>query len=495
MTPGSTEPDPARVHRRGRYLPATLDAVVPGVGHLYAGRRRQAVLFLTPILLALAVIVVIVATVSRPRLLATMLDDGVLAGLLVVQALLLAWRVAAVGTSLTAAGLTRPARRDVLPIVVLLVVVIVPQAFAGYATQVARQTADAIFVEPAPVAAVPSFTPEPDPSYLSTPVPFPSMATSPEPSPRVPRITGLIIGVDAGAGRTTYLTDTMIVASLDPVTGNVSMLSVPRDMVDVPLPDGRRFSGKINGLVSYARHHPKQFPGSDGTGFDVLMGALGTLLEVDISYYATVSLGGFVSIIDRLGGVDVNVTRSFCDPDYREYGYERGFSIKAGYHHLNGNQALAYARVRKASGESDFTRAARQQEVLAGVRDAIERGGFLNDPIGLLKDLGRIVQTNVPRSILPDLADAASGIDRTDIYRAVITHPLVRPGSDDRGSIQIPDLVAIRALSSKLFSASGEAPPPADYQAPKGASKPATSSGVGGCAPAPTPKPTPKPTP
>lgn len=487
------EPPPS-TRRRGRYLPATLDAIVPGVGHLVAGRRRHALLFLSPVLLAMLVLLATLATTSAPRLLATLLDDGVLVGLLVVQALLLVWRLAAVGTSLTAPGLARPRRRDALPIVLLLVLVIAPQAFAGYATQVARQTADEIFVDPTPVAVIPSFTPEPDPSFLSTPVPSPSISASLAPSPQVPRITGLIIGVDAGVGRTTYLTDTMIVVSLDPVTGTVSMLSVPRDMVDVPLPDGRSYSGKINGLVSYARHHPKQFPGSDGTGFDVLIGALGTLLEVDISYYATVSLGGFVAVIDRLGGIDVNVTRSFCDPDYREYGYERGFSIKAGHHHLNGNQALAYARVRRASGESDFTRAARQQEVLAGVRDSIERGGFLNDPIGLLRDLGRIVQTNVPRSSLPDLADAASGVTRTDIYRAVITHPLVRSGFDARGSIQVPDLTAIRKLSAKLFRTDGE-PPPADFQAPKGASKPATSSGVGSCAPAATPRPTPKPTP
>ena len=96
--------------------------------------------------------------------------------------------------------------------------------------------------------------------------------------------------------------------------------------------------------------------------------------------------------MNKLGGVDVNVERSFCDPRYSEYGYERGFAIKAGRHHLNGNQALAYARVRKAAGESDFTRAARQQEVLSGMRDQIERGGFINDPIGLLKAIGKTVR-------------------------------------------------------------------------------------------------------
>ena len=81
----------------------------------------------------------------------------------------------------------------------------------------------------------------------------------------------------------------------------------------------------------------------------------------------------------------MNVARAFCDPRYREYGFTNGFAITAGKHHLNGNQALAYARVRKAAGESDFTRAARQQEVLSGIRDRVVKGGFVNDPIGLLR--------------------------------------------------------------------------------------------------------------
>ena len=217
------------------------------------------------------------------------------------------------------------------------------------------------------------------------------------------------------------------------------MVSVPRDMVDVPLPDGRKYKGKINGLVSYARHHPRQFPGSDGTGFDVLRGALGKLLGLDIRYHAAVNLQGFVNVIDKLGGVNVYVARSFCDPTYDEYGFTRGFAITKGRHHLNGNQALAYARVRKAAGESDFTRAARQQEVLSGIRDAIVHGGFINDPIGLMRAIGETVTTNVPRKVLPDLADAMAKIGREDTYRAVITSPLVSSGFDARGSIQLPN--------------------------------------------------------
>jgi LCP family protein required for cell wall assembly len=473
--------------------------VVPGLGHLVAGRPQRALLFLAPILLAVLAAVVIVLTTSTPKLGAELLQSDVIWGLLVFQGLLLIWRLLAVGSSLFDGGAPRPSRRDALPVAILLIAVIVPQAFAGYITNVARVSVDEVFSDPSPVAAIPSGSAEPDPSNLEPASASPSgsglPSDSPSPTPGVARINALVIGLDSGRQTIhTYSTDTMIIVSLDPVTGAVSEVSVPRDMVDVQLMDGRTFRGKINGLVAYARNHPKQFPGTDGTGFDVLRGALGTLVGLDIPYYAVVNLNQFVDVVDTLGGVTVNVAHSFCDPTYSEYGYQNGFSITAGKHHLNGLQALAYARVRHANGESDFTRAARQQEVLAGIRDAVERGGFMNDPVGLLKALGSTIQTNLPRKMLPDLADLAAKVDRSDTYRAVITHPLVKSGFDDRGSIQLPVMSKINALVKAIFPPTGTLPD-AKYLAPKAASGSANGSGVSGCAPAATPKPTKKPTP
>jgi LCP family protein required for cell wall assembly len=475
---------------RSRYLPAVLDAVVPGLGHLVAGRRRRALVLLAPLVAAIGIAVGIVAGTSAPRLAASLLSEEVIWGLLATQGLVLAWRLAAVGSSLFNPALPRPGRRDLLPIVLLLVVVVAPQAFVAYATEVAREAADQIFVKPPDTVVLPSAQPEPDPSFLTTPPPSPSTTLGPGGG----RITGLILGVDSGVGRSTYLTDTMIIVSLDPATRTVSMLSIPRDMVDVPLPDGRQYRDKINSLVAYARHNPAQFPGSDGTGFDVLRGALGTLVNLPIDFYAKVDLGGFVRVVDVLGGVDVNVARAFCDPGYDEYGFASGFSITAGRHHLNGEEALAYARVRKASGESDFTRAARQQEVISGIRDAIVGGGFLLDPIGLLQALGRAVETNLPRGLLPDLAELAGEVGREQTYRAVVNHPLVTAGFDVRGSIQIPNVEAIRALAAELFPIGGVLPSFAyalPRSAPGATPRPATGSGVGGCAPAPTPSPAP----
>ena len=480
--------------RRSRYLPAFLDALIPGLGHLIAGRWRRALLFVSPLLVGLLTGAWMVATMSGPRIAASLLSNEVIWGLLAAQGLLLASRLIAVASSLFDPAFPRPGRRDLLPIALLLVFVIAPQAYAGYATEVAREAADEIFVEP-PAAVVPTVSAAPDPSFLSTPAPgLPSPSPSPSPVSGSQRVTALVIGVDSGVGRNTYLTDTMIIVSLDKATRTVSMLSIPRDMVDVPMADGRTYRDKINSLVAYARHHPEQFPGSNGTGFDVLMGALSTLTQVPIDYYAKVDLAGFVRVVDVLGGVNVNVAHSFCDPGYHEYGFTNGFSITAGLHHLDGQQALGYARVRKASGESDFTRAARQQEVISGIRDAVVHGGFLNDPIGLLQALGKTVETNVPRDLLPDLADLATQVGREQTYRAVVTHPLVGSGFDVRGSIQIPDVPGIRALAAKLFPTDGSLPS-ADYGVPAPSGTAVSGSGVGGCNPAPKPKPTPTPKP
>lgn len=483
--------------RRSRYVQAVLSTLLPGLGHLIAGRWRLALIFGLPVVLLAVALVALVATTDRVRLAATLVQPEVIWGLLALQFVVLAWRLVAVASSLLDPALPRPGRRDALPIAVLLVAIVAPQAYAGYLTNVARETSDQIFVEETSGGAwQPSPAPSPSPSPGVTPSVGPGPSVAPSPSPSVERITGLIVGVDAGAGRRTYLTDTMIVVSLDPLTETVSMLSIPRDMVDVPLPDGRVFPGKINGLVSYARRNPDEFPGADGTGRDVLMGALGTLLGMRIDYYALVHLGGFVRVVDTVGGIDVYVERGFCDPSYDEYGFSAGFSIRAGWHHLDGQQALAYARVRKASGESDFTRAARQQEVLSGIRDAIVRGAFLRDPVGLLRALGETVQTNVPRGILPDLAEIASRLGRDKTYRAVIRHPLVRSGSDARGYILVPDVEAIRELVAAIFPPAGQLPIAARQAPEPSTPKPSggLSSGVGGCRPA-TPSPTPTPSP
>jgi LytR_cpsA_psr family len=210
--------------------------------------------------------------------------------------------------------------------------------------------------------------------------------------------------------------------------------------------------------------------------------------------WAEVNLGGFINLVDSVGGVTINVTDGFCDPGYHEYGIN-GFGVSPGRYFMNGAQALAYARVRKAAGESDFTRAARQQEVIAALRDRLVRGAFLTDPGRFLRSLGQTIRTNIKPSFIADYIDIAAGIGRSDVFRVVIGHPLVKAGYDSRGSIQIPDVPAIRAMAARLFPPTGTRPVgfATMPSAGSGATRNASSSTT--CGITPTPHPTRAPTP
>ncbi len=477
-------PGPAR----GRYLPALLTVLLPGLGHLVVGRTRLAAVFGLPLVLLAGMAAGLVAATTTDALLGSLIDDRVLVLLLVLQLALLGWRLLALGSVLVDARLPRLRVRDSLPVVALVILVAAPQAYAGIVTQAARESVNAVFAPGAASSGAwrPAATPGTD---------RPSATSAPTATPVAGRVNVLLLGVDAGVGRRTFLTDTMIVASLDPVAGTVSLLSFPRDLVDVPLPTGGVFSGKINSLLSYARRNPAEFPGSSGDGHDVLMAAFGQMTGLEIDYYAQVNLGGFVAVVDTLGGIEVNVARAFCDPGYDEYGFTQGFSITAGRHTLNGNQALAYARVRKAAGESDFTRQARQQEVLSGIRDRVVEGGFLGDPVGFLRAMGQTVETNLPRSLVPRLVEYARAVDRERTYRAIVTGKgVIWSGFDTRGYILNGDFAAIRARADRLFTPPGTLPPE-ELLAPKPVAGRSSGSGVAGCLPAATPKPTATPRP
>jgi polyisoprenyl-teichoic acid--peptidoglycan teichoic acid transferase len=500
-------PEPAGADPRHPSAPRllVLNAIFPGLAHAVSGRRRWALLLALPVLLPMLALVAFMLATSATSAAARLVDPAVLGALLVVQGVLLLWRLFAVG----AVGVIAPLRlrpSTVAAAVIAVAIVVGPQLVLGSLTMDARDAANEVFQPVAEGGAwVPAATAPPvasnDPDFAVDPTApasaLPSDSPSPSPTPAQPRINVLLIGMDSGVGRNTALTDTMIVASLDPVGRTVSMASIPRDMVDVPLPDGRIFKDKINGLVSYVGWHQSKFPGAKD-GQSVLAAALGKLLNLRIDMWAQVNLGGFVYLVDSVGGVNINVTDGFCDPRYDEYGIN-GFGINPGWYHMNGNQALAYARVRKAAGESDFTRAGRQQEVIAALRDRVIRGGFLDNPGAFLKSVGRTVKTNINPSLIADWIDVASKVGRKDTFRIVIQHPLVRGTSDYRGSIQVPDIKAIRAMAARLFAEPGVRPKGFDTMPSNGsgATKRASSSSTCGISPTPRPtaKPTPRPTP
>jgi LCP family protein required for cell wall assembly len=239
------------------------------------------------------------------------------------------------------------------------------------------------------------------------------------------------------------------------------MVSLPRDLVGVPMGNGDVFAPKLNSLLAYADRHPEKFP--EG-GLRVLEKAVGALLGIRIDYHVRIDFFGFVKLVDAVGGVDVNVTRRFYDRRYDGLGVNpwpvHGWGVTVGLHHFNGWEALAYARARQADGESDFTRAARQQEILLALRSKVMADGSLlaNLP-QLLEGFQDLVETNVPIDSLPLLAAVADELPSTSIYRTVLRRPLIRGGSDPTyGSVQIPDIKAIQAVARTLFPPPGTTP-------------------------------------
>jgi hypothetical protein len=138
--------------------------------------------------------------------------------------------------------------------------------------------------------------------------------------------------------------------------------------------------------------------------------------------------------------------RAIEDPRYDGEGLgSRGFSLAAGPHHLGGWEALAYVRSRLGLVDSDFTRAARQQEVLVALRERfMGTGGNLFFQLPAILDIfGDTVRTDVPPSLLPKLALAADSIDGSSAVRVVIQKPLVK-GAIAPAGYRVPNIARIR---------------------------------------------------
>ncbi len=430
---------------RRRLAAAGLSALLPGLGQALNRRARLASLFALPSIALILLVVLLLQLQSPARLVAWVVAPEILGALLTFNLLVLAWRLLAVGQAFLDTARPGPTGRlGIVGVVVILVLVALPHLLVYRYGTILGDTFARVFAGDA-------FGNEA------------AGAAGPAPGSGE-RINVLLVGVDAKRDRTATLTDTMMVASLDPVGRSVSLLSVPRDLIDTPLGNGDRYGPKLNSLLGYADRHPDDFP--DG-GTRALEDAIGALLDIPIHYHARLDFSGFITMVDAVGGVDVTVAKGFEDPGYDGFGFDsRGYSITAGEHHLDGADALAYARSRKAAGESDFTRAARQQQILVAMRDQVSQGGSLLFELPALLDaVGHTVRSDVPIDRLPELAAILDEVDRKDMVSVVIRFPLVHPKSTRYGSSQEADLPAIRSMAAALFSPPGT--PPEGWSPPK----------------------------
>ena len=275
------------------------------------------------------------------------------------------------------------------------------------------------------------------------------------------RLNILLIGADQRPNEGTFNTDTLIVVSIDPLTKQVAMFSLPRDTVDVPIPPGPArstfgsvYRGKINGWWTNIHLRSDFYPGTKKTrGYNGLKAILGNLYKLDIKYFVEVNFDGFRKVVDAMGGVTINVQVPVLDDSYpSDTGRHARVYIPAGIQHMTGAEALRYARSRH--GSTDFDRGVRQQRVLLSLREQADPQALIPRLPQLIKALEKAVSTDIPANQLAPLLGLASEVDTKNIRSYVFTPPFYQKEylSSPRGYIIVPNVPRIRAAVKEAFT-------------------------------------------
>ena len=277
---------------------------------------------------------------------------------------------------------------------------------------------------------------------LSPGKPLATPAATPPPLDSKQRVNILLLGSDNDQkfAQDAVLSQTMIVVSIDPAKRQVTLLSLPRDLW-VAIPGHAR--AKID--LAYAEG-----------GAPLARATVEKAFRIPIHYYAWIGLNGLVKVVDRLGGVDVDVLHPVLDDNYPNdfsnsgYGTERVY-LAAGPQHLDGRHTLQYVRSRHGDLLSDFGRSVRQQQVLLAMQQRTAGMDLVTALPSFARDLNGRVKTDLDLVRLTQLMLFMRGLRAGDVRQAFIT-PFVRDAvSPDGQQILIADWPAVTAYVRQLF--------------------------------------------
>jgi LCP family protein required for cell wall assembly len=265
----------------------------------------------------------------------------------------------------------------------------------------------------------------------------------------------LLAGVDEGVGRWSLRTDTMILLEVDIASGRSVMYGMPRNLENVPLPPEAAnafachcfpYPNLLNALWRDAVNRPAAYPYSGTSfvrGFKALEGAVGQYLGLHVDGAVVVNLMGFVSLIDALGGLDMNVPVAITDNQYSrpQDGRNTVLHINAGQQHMDGYTALAYARSRHQ--DSDYGRMSRQQAVLIALRAQLKPCSLLPKVPSLISALGSAFWTDMPIDQAPALVALAERVGSGNV-KSIELVPSVT--GNPVGFLTIPRLATVRNI-------------------------------------------------
>ncbi len=265
------------------------------------------------------------------------------------------------------------------------------------------------------------------------------------------RINILFLGVDQRCDEQgPSHTDTIMLATVDPVSKSAALFSLPRDLwIEIP-----GFGvDRINQAYYFGQAF--EYPGG---GPALAQETVESLLGVPVDYYLTVDFQAFVDAVNLIGGLTIDVPEAIVDDTYPDncYGYDP-FSIQVGKQRLDGEVALKYARTRATPG-GDVDRAQRQQAVLLAIREQVAQldqlpGLIVQAPL-LWRSLQENVTTNLPLQDLLELAMLVQAIPAGNIRTAVLDYDYVYiETTPDGRQVLVPRREEIRALRDEVFAA------------------------------------------
>lgn len=248
------------------------------------------------------------------------------------------------------------------------------------------------------------------------------------------RWTVLFVGLDTDSTRESrgepVSSDALLLVSVSADQSEVALVSLPRDTVDVPLPDGTTHEAKINALYGER-------------GLDGLVDAMEALYEVPIDGHLALDMDDFALLVDGVGGIEVSPDAPIEDPAAR-------IDIDAGQQTIDGATAEGYVRTRI---DQDYGRMGRQQEVIVEiVRGLVDPERDLD--VRALLDGLESLDTDLPLDDLPTMLEIARRSTDADVRRLVIAPPLIGfegDRGDGRGYVLEPDVEAIREAVRELI--------------------------------------------
>jgi LCP family protein required for cell wall assembly len=296
-------------------------------------------------------------------------------------------------------------------------------------------------VATAPSAGAPSPTAVPaTPAPTASPVASATPAVTPEPGPAERPFTVLVMGMDREAR-----TDALMVVGIDPSRKVLSMASIPRDTINVPLPGGGTFTNrKINSFYTYAGSKPGPYPQGPARA---TVDMVGELLGITIDYYASTTFEGFSALTQAMGGVSITLPKAVVDPYYQITTSQVGVTFPKGTQTLDGKRALIFVRTRQ--GDNDFERQRRQQAFLVAAGQQL-----LADPLMFASLLGsqRHLDTDFPLTAVPELVRAVGSLEGWTINAKVLgPSKYESAASCTCGYALAPKLPEIRELAATWY--------------------------------------------